>query len=99
MKGQAQKEARCINSALKLKRKVKKKNPYGVNYNILCGNGHFCSTWNVRYLEKNNELRMHDLEEKGNDEYKPVQASQGLRVGPPVEGYLHRAVEECTTNI
>ena len=45
MKGQAQKEASCIKSALKIKRKVKgNKYPYGDNYNVLCNNGHCCST-------------------------------------------------------
>jgi hypothetical protein len=97
MEGQAQTEARYIKSALKIKTKVKGgRNPYGDNHNIL-GNGHYCSTWSVRYLDKNNELRMQHLEEKSNDEYIPVQDSQGLRVGPPVEVSLHRA--ECTTNI
>ena len=64
MKGQAQKEARYIRSALKMKRKVKGKNPYKDNHIILCNNSHYCSTWRDRYLDKNGGFGMKELEEK-----------------------------------
>lgn len=52
MKGQAQKEAIYIKSAFKIKRKVKGKIPYKANHKILCINGHYCSTWSVRFLDR-----------------------------------------------
>ena len=76
MKDQVQKEARYIKSALKIK--SRKKKPYEDNHIILRSNSNYCSTWTIRYLNKKNEHSMQDLEEKSNNEYVPVQGSQGL---------------------
>ena len=85
MKGQAQKEARYIKSALKIKRKVKSYGNTGI-HNILCSSVYYRSTCSVRYLDK---IMNSDLEEKSNNGYIPVQRFQGLQVGPPVERCLH----------